>query len=97
MYSFDAQLAGAETIEVWRRADYGVDVGAVERAVLERPAGNGRVKLLFLTSPNNPSGTWLPDDALVRLLRLPVMVVLDEAYVEFADHASRAAWVLRIR
>ncbi len=25
---------------------------------------------------------------------LPVMVVLDEAYVEFADHASRAAWVL---
>jgi histidinol-phosphate aminotransferase len=94
MYSFDAQLVGAETIEVWRRADYGVDVGAVERAVLERPAGNGRVKLLFLTSPNNPSGTWLPDDALVRLLRLPVMVVLDEAYVEFADHASRAAWSL---
>ncbi|MCS6826366.1 MAG: histidinol-phosphate transaminase [Caldilinea sp.] len=93
MYSFDAQLAGAEVIEIWRRPDYGVDVEAVERAVLEYAPG--RVKLLFLTSPNNPSGTWLPDDDLARLLRLPVMVALDEAYVEFADHPSRASWVLR--
>ena len=51
-------------------------------------------KLLFLTSPNNPSGTWLPDDDLRRLLALPVMVVLDEAYVEFANQPSRAEWVL---
>uniref|UniRef100_A0A7C1FHN2 Histidinol-phosphate aminotransferase n=1 Tax=Caldilinea aerophila TaxID=133453 RepID=A0A7C1FHN2_9CHLR len=93
MYSFDAQLAGAEVIEIWRREDYSVDVEAVERAVLEWPAG--RVKLLFLTSPNNPSGTWLPDEDLAQLLRLPVMVVLDEAYVEFADHPSRAGWTLR--
>lgn len=95
MYSFDAHLSGAQVVEVWRRADYGVDVAAVEQAVLERSPAHGRVKLLFLTSPNNPSGTWLPDDDLVRLLRLPVMVVLDEAYVEFADHPSRTSWVLR--
>ena len=95
MYSFDAQLAGAQVVEVWRRDDYSVDVEAVERAVRERPTDAGRVKLLFLTAPNNPSGTWLPDADLIRLLALPVMVVLDEAYVEFADHASRTAWVLR--
>jgi len=95
MYSFDAQLTGAQVVEVWRRDDYSVDVAAVERAVLERPTDAGRVKLLFLTAPNNPSGTWLPDADLARLLALPVMVVLDEAYVEFADHASRAGWVLR--
>ena len=51
-------------------------------------------KLLFLTSPNNPSGTWLADDDLRRLLALPVMIVLDEAYVEFANQPSRAGWVL---
>lgn len=51
-------------------------------------------KLLFLTSPNNPTGNWLDDDDLRRLLELPLMVVLDEAYVEFADHPSRASWVL---
>ena len=52
-------------------------------------------KLLFLTSPNNPSGTWLADDDLRRLLALPLVVVLDEAYVEFANRPSRADWVLR--
>jgi histidinol-phosphate aminotransferase len=90
MYSFDAGLAGAGVVNVWRRADYGIDVAAVADAVA---AGN--VKLLFLTAPNNPTGNWLPDDELARLLELPVMVVLDEAYVEFSDHASRAGWVLR--
>ena len=53
-----------------------------------------RPKLLFLASPNNPSGNWLDDHAFERLLALPVVVVLDEAYVEFADHASRAGRVL---
>ncbi|MCX6039825.1 MAG: histidinol-phosphate transaminase [Caldilinea sp.] len=91
MYSFDAQLAGARIFEVWRAADYQIPVAAVEQAVLEAA---GRVKLLFVTSPNNPSGTWLPDDDLLRLLALPVLVVLDEAYVEFADLPSRATWVL---
>jgi len=41
-------------------------------------------KLLFLTSPNNPDGSLLAPDDLERLLDLPLMVVLDEAYVEFA-------------
>lgn len=95
MYSFDAHLAGARVAEVWRKEDYCVDVEAVERAVQESSGDAGRVKLLFLTSPNNPSGTWLADDDLAQMLALPVMVVLDEAYVEFADHPSRAEWVLR--
>ena len=41
-----------------------------------------------------PHGNWLADEDLRRLLALPLLVVLDEAYVEFADHPSRAAWVL---
>ncbi|MCB9137458.1 MAG: histidinol-phosphate transaminase [Caldilineaceae bacterium] len=92
MYSFDAGLAGARVIDVPRREDYSVDVEAVMARVQAQP-DDSRIKLLFLTSPNNPSGTWLPDDALARLLALPVLVALDEAYVDFADHPSRAAWV----
>lgn len=92
MYGFDAKLQGAEVINVFRDRDYSVDCEAVARAVEERA---GRVKLLFLTSPNNPSGTWLEDTALEALLALPVMVVLDEAYIEFSDHGSRADWVAR--
>ena len=89
MYSFDAKLAGAKVVDVCRNEDFSVDV----RAIAEAVEAHGP-KLLFLTSPNNPSGNWLDDDAFESLLALPVVVVLDEAYVEFADHASRAARVL---
>ena len=51
-------------------------------------------KLLFLTSPNNPDGSLLAPDDLRRLLDLPLMVVLDEAYIEFAGlERSVARWV----
>lgn len=92
MYAFDAALSGGVVIDVKRGANFAIDVAAVEQVVksaLTPP------KLLFLTSPNNPSGNWLPDADLARLLALPLLVVLDEAYVEFADHPSRADWVLR--
>jgi histidinol-phosphate aminotransferase len=100
MYSFDASLVGATVIDVWRHSDYSVDVPAIERLFREGPlpgssSGPGpRIKLIFLTSPNNPSGNWLADDDLHRLLALPALVALDEAYVEFADYPSRASWVL---
>jgi histidinol-phosphate aminotransferase len=45
-----------------------------------------------VASPNNPDGSILKDDELKRLLALPVMVVLDEAYVEFSG-GSRIQWV----
>ena len=41
-------------------------------------------KMLFLTSPNNPDGSTITDAELLPLLDLPVLVVLDEAYIEFA-------------
>jgi histidinol-phosphate aminotransferase len=50
-------------------------------------------KLIFVTSPNNPDGSVVPDGDLRRLLALPAAVVLDEAYVEFHG-PSRLAWVL---
>lgn len=95
MYSFDAQLTGAAVCPVWRREDFAVDVAAVEQAVLASQRKEpGRIKMVFATSPNNPTGTWLADAELTRLLALPVMVVLDEAYVDFAHQASRMDWVL---
>lgn len=101
MYSFDAGLAGATVVEAWRNPDYTLNLDAIERLV-QTPEPSKVVpeglppkpKILFLTSPNNPSGNWLSDAELRRLLQLPVLVVLDEAYVEFADYASRASWVL---
>ena len=58
---------------------------AVER---ERP------KMVFLTSPNNPDGSMIAEEDLLAILKLPVLVVLDEAYIEFSEEPSRLRWVL---
>lgn len=92
MYEFDAALVGAHVHAVRRLSDHALDVAAIEECWHE--AASMPPRLLFLTSPNNPTGNWLPDDDLRRLLRLPALVVLDEAYVDFADEPSRAPWVL---
>lgn len=50
-----------------------------------------RTKLVFIANPNNPTGTYLPKRAITAFLdRIPrsVIVVLDEAYFEFADAAD---------
>ena len=95
MYSFDARLTGAQVVRVPRRADFSVDAAAIEAAVIRGSAGISP-KLLFLTSPNNPDGGLLDRDDLVRLLRLPLLVIVDEAYIEFAGlERSVAGWVPR--
>jgi histidinol-phosphate aminotransferase len=91
MYGFDAGLAGARVTRVPRRENFHVDVHAVHEAVHAAP----NAKLLFLASPNNPDGSLLSSRDLSRLLRLPVFVVVDEAYIEFAGpERSVSDWVL---
>ena len=60
----------------------------IKAAVLEQ-----RPKMLFLTSPNNPDGSLITEPELLELLQLPVLVVLDEAYIEFSGEESRLGWV----
>ena len=54
-------------------------------------------KLLFVCSPNNPDGSLIAPETLERLLDLPLVVVLDEAYIEFSGAESMAARVPRVR
>lgn len=89
MYRFDAELNGARTISVPRRPDFALDLAAIEAAV-ERH----RPKILFICSPNNPDGSVISPADLDRLLALPLVIVLDEAYIEFADQPSAAIRVL---
>jgi histidinol-phosphate aminotransferase len=84
MYSFTTSVCGGRVIPVPRRADFGVDTDAVARATDER------TKIVFAASPNNPSGNRLSRDELEALLALPLLVVLDEAYVEFSGGSYAA-------
>jgi histidinol-phosphate aminotransferase len=83
MYAFDADLNAAQVIQVPRRPDFSLDISALEQAVIAQ-----NPKLIFLASPNNPDGSLIPRSQIERLLGLPVLVILDEAYIEFAGPGS---------
>lgn len=90
MYRFDTELNGGKIIDVERKTDFSLDI---ETIVETANSGNRNTKILFITSPNNPDGSVLNDACLRQVLQLPLIVVLDEAYIEFAG-GSRADWVL---
>jgi histidinol-phosphate aminotransferase len=80
MYPFLAAVAGARTVSIPRTPSFGLDLGAIEDA-FGQPSKPP--KLIFVTSPNNPDGSAIDRRALLRLLDLPAVVVIDQAYVEF--------------
>lgn len=88
MYRFDALINGGQVVTIPRNAQFQLDVAAIEQAV----AKSDRVKLLFLATPNNPDGSTLNEVTVKRLLALPIILVLDEAYAEFHDQ-SFINWV----
>jgi len=87
MYRFSAELCGAIPIDVPRTEDWHVDVDGVRAAI------SPRTRMIFVASPNNPTGTWEPTETVQALQDLGPVLVLDEAYVEFSAHRSRVSLV----
>ena len=82
VYGMAARATGAELIETPVRND-GFDLAAIRNAI------NDHTRLVLLANPNNPTGTMLDVDELERFIsEVPghVVVVLDEAYYEFAAY-----------
>jgi histidinol-phosphate aminotransferase len=87
MYRHYAEIQGANVIEVRTRAeqDFSIDVDEILHAC------DVSTRLIFLCSPNNPTGTSLPRAELKRLLDErgdASAIVVDEAYAEFGDKPS---------
>jgi len=81
VYPISTQAVGAQG-KVVPAKDYGHDLEAMLAAI------DSNTRVVFIANPNNPTGTWFGTDALERFLaRVPsnVLVVLDEAYIEFAE------------
>lgn len=78
MYSFCARVADAQVISVPRDENFDVDIDAV--AALD----DERTKILFLASPNNPTGNDLSEAEARRLLEMEMVLVVDETYFEFS-------------
>ncbi len=88
-YQFYAVSNDMEVVDVPRDEGFRVDVAAIGALCRADP----RPKVLFLASPNSPDGSLLPDADLMRLLALPLVVVLDEAYIEFSGASSKVGLV----
>ncbi len=78
MYSFLAGLYNGTVIYVPRDRSFGIEMGQLKAAIDER------TKIVFIASPNNPSGNLTPTKDIKDLLRANVIVVVDEAYAEFS-------------
>jgi histidinol-phosphate aminotransferase len=82
IYSMAVKAAGGQLMEAAMRDD-SFDLEAILAAI------NANTRIVFLANPNNPTGTVLEAAAVERFLaRIPdhVVVVIDEAYYEFAMH-----------
>ncbi len=88
LYAKNAQAAGAEVVEAPLTAEYGHDLPAILKLVDER------TRLVFLDNPLNPTGAWLTAAELTafhRALPPSAVLVVDEAYVDFA-RPERPDW-----
>jgi histidinol-phosphate aminotransferase len=87
-YSVAARIQGATVREAPLRAgDFGLDLAAVTEAGQD-------AKLVFLCSPNNPTGQLLDEASMLELCRAlaaKALIVVDEAYIEFSMRASLAS------
>jgi histidinol-phosphate aminotransferase len=84
VYGMAVRATGAELIETATR-NHGFDLPAILNAV------NDQTRLILLANPNNPTGTMMGADELAGFMRqIPshAVVVLDEAYYEFAQRFS---------
>ena len=81
VYPIVTQAVGATAVVVPAK-DWGHDLAAMQQAITDK------TRVIFIANPNNPTGTWLGKKELSSFLQsVPdnVLVVLDEAYFEYAD------------
>ena len=78
MYPFSTSVCGGKTISIPRRHDFSIDIAAIKKAI------DKRAKVIFIASPNNPSGNLTPESDVLELLDTRSIVIIDEAYAEFS-------------
>ncbi|WP_049571410.1 histidinol-phosphate transaminase [Nocardiopsis sp. SBT366] len=87
MHPIISRGTGTNWVPVPRDADFRIDVDAALAAIAEH-----RPSVVFLTSPNNPTGTALEIADIERVaLAAPGVVVVDEAYAEFRREGTPSA------
>ncbi|MEM6602593.1 MAG: histidinol-phosphate transaminase [Pseudomonadota bacterium] len=82
LYNIIIQIAGGVPVKIPYREDLSHDVDAIIAA------SNAKTKIIFIANPDSPTGQYLTKDEILKLVQnVPkhVLIVIDEAYYEFAD------------
>ena len=83
MYSVLANLNAIQNKEVLLTSDFQPNVDKIFEAI------DQKTKIIFLCSPNNPTGNSFSGDAVIKLLsKFKGLVVIDEAYIDFSEEES---------
>lgn len=81
MYPISAKRVGARAIKV-KEKNLKADIGAILAAITPK------TKIIFIANPNNPTGSYLSDSEIRRLIELTpknILIILDHAYEEFVE------------
>lgn len=79
MYAFCARVAGGSIRLIPRDESFDIDTQAVKSAITDKS------KIIFVSSPNNPTGNLATESQILGLLDTGLIVVVDEAYYEFCN------------
>ncbi len=84
MYEARTRVVGGTPVLVPMTEEHGHDIPRLVQSITER------TKVIFLCTPNNPTGTQCPEADLRRVLAMGLPTVIDEAYYEFGSRPSFA-------
>ena len=82
MYPFSTETCGGKVVDIPRDKSFAIDLAGVKRAI------NERTKVIFLASPNNPTGNTVLQPEILELVETGIVVVVDEAYYEFCGETA---------
>ena len=89
MYHVSAETLGIKTKTVPTKSDWQLDLEGIKQNL-------DNVKLIYVCSPNNPTGNLInPEDikALLNLVKDRALVIIDEAYIEFSPNSTVVSWL----
>ena len=78
IYRFSTEICGGTVVNVNRDDKFAIDVKGIKAAI------SPKTKLIFLATPNNPTGNVVPLKDILEIIRTGLPVVVDEAYYEFS-------------
>jgi histidinol-phosphate aminotransferase len=89
MYESRTRVRGGVPVQVPMKSDFYWDIDNLLKAV------SPKTKLIFICSPNNPTGKQIAEADLIRILELGIPTFFDEAYYELENEVKTRAYLIK--